>query len=256
MSVMQGMCFQESRWIMAVGMRAFGIAVAALALSGCNKTPPLQSSDAVAVVQPGELPAPFDAMLAGVDGYQIGPFDRIILDVYGFPDLSRREIEIDAAGRFSVPIAGEINAKGLTPAQAADLVRQRLQAAYVRDPKVAINLQETKSRYVTVEGQVTQPGNYPAFTDMTLMRTVASAKGLTEFAKIDDVVVFRTVGDKRMAALYNLGAIRRGVYNDPKIYPFDVVVVGNSPGRRLFRDFLSAAPLLVSPLVAVLDQNN
>ena len=32
----------------------------------------------------------------------------------------------------------------------------------------------------------------------------------------------------------------------------DIVVVGDSPQRRLFRDFLTVAPLLASPLVTIL----
>jgi polysaccharide biosynthesis/export protein len=234
--------------LMVVGM-------AALLLTGCGRTIPLQSSQNVALVSPGDLPPPSDAATWATGGFPLGPYDRIVVDVFGFPDLTRREIEIDAAGRFSVPIAGEINALGQTPAQAAATITRRLREEYVRDPKVAVNLLDTKSRYVTVEGQVTQPGNYPALNDLTLMRAVASARGATEFAKLDDVVIFRTVGDKKMVALYNLGAIRRGAYGDPKVYPFDIIVVGDSPGRRMFRDFLTAAPLLVSPLVAVLQNN-
>lgn len=235
--------------------RTIGVAVVALSLAGCGKSTPLETTEAVAVVRPGELPAPQGLALLDSDGYRIGPFDRIVLDVFGFPDLMRREIQVDASGRFSVPIAGEIQALGLTPAEAAAQVSDRLRAGHVRDPKVSVNLDETTSRFVTVDGQVTQPGNYPAVTDMTLTRAIAAAKGANEFAKLDDVVIFRTVGDQRMAALYNLRAIRRGVYADPKVYPFDTIVVGDSPGRRIFRDFLAAAPLLVSPLVAILDTN-
>ena len=38
------------------------------------------------------------------------------------------------------------------------------------------------------------------------------------------------------------------------IYPktYDVIVVGDSPQRRLFRDFVSLAPFLAAPLIAVL----
>jgi polysaccharide biosynthesis/export protein len=84
---------------------------------------------------------------------------------------------------------------------------------------------------------------------MTLQRAVARAGGTTEFAKLDDVVVFRTVEGKQYAGLYNLQAIRRGNYADPEIFANDVIIVGDSPARRRFRDFLQAAPLLTSPLV-------
>ena len=47
-------------------------------------------------------------------------------------------------------------------------------------------------------------------------------------------------------------AIRKGAYADPPVYANDVVIIGDSPQRRLFRDVVSLAPLLAAPLVAVL----
>jgi polysaccharide export outer membrane protein len=59
-----------------------------------------------------------------------------------------------------------------------------------------------------------------------------------------------------MAALYNLKAIRRGQYNDPEVFANDVVVVGDSAARRLFKDFLQVAPLLSTPIIVLLQGNN
>ncbi|MFV3561689.1 hypothetical protein ACNJFJ_21295, partial [Mycobacterium tuberculosis] len=89
---------------------------------------------------------------------------------------------------------------------------------------------------------------------MTLMRVVASAKGLNEFARQDDVVILRTVGTKKMAGLYNIAAIRRGLYDDPPVYANDVIIVGDSPQRRLFRDFVALSPLIAGPLIAILNR--
>ena len=75
---------------------------------------------------------------------------------------------------------------------------------------MTVNLKETVSQVITVDGQVTEPGLYPVVGRMTLMRAVATAKGLSEFAKLNDVVVFRTVKGQKLAALYDLHAIRRG----------------------------------------------
>jgi polysaccharide export outer membrane protein len=87
---------------------------------------------------------------------------------------------------------------------------------------------------------------------MTLMRAVATAKGASEFAKLDDVVIFRTVKGQQLAALYNLTAIRRGNYEDPEVFANDVVVVGDSQARRLFKDALQVVPLLMTPLIIAL----
>ena len=100
--------------------------------------------------------------------------------------------------------------------------------------------------------RLSNPGLYPVTNQMTLLRAIASAKGMSEFARQEDVVILRTVGHRKMAGLYNVEAIRRGAYDDPPIYANDVIVVGDSPQRRLFRDFVSLSPLLAGPLIAIL----
>jgi polysaccharide biosynthesis/export protein len=204
----------------------------------------------LSVVEASALPAPDRSDIIGEDRpYLIGPFDKLIIDVFGIEDLSKKEVQTDASGRISFPLAGVIGAAGKTPAEVEEILKQRLVAAYVRDPQVTVNLKETVSQVVTVDGQVKEPGLYPVIGRMTLMRAVATAKGVAEFAKLDDVVIFRTVKGQKMAALYNLKAIRRGTYNDPEVFANDVVVVGDSSARRLFKDALQVLPALASPIV-------
>ena len=130
-------------------------------------------------------------------------------------------------------------------------IAAKLRGRYVRDPDVTINIKSSVSQVVTVDGQVAEPGLYPVTNQMTLMRVIASAKGMTEFARYDDVVILRTVNGRRMAGLYNMTAIQRGAYADPPIYANDVVIVGDSPERRRFKDIVSLAPLIASPIIAI-----
>jgi polysaccharide export outer membrane protein len=181
----------------------------------------------------------------------IGPLDTIQVDVFNIPDLSR-EMQVDASGRIAMPLVGTIDARGRTAQELARSIEVALRGRYVRHPQVTVNIVSSVSQVVTVDGQVTEPGLYPVTNQMTLMRALASAKGLTEFARQDDAVILRTVEGRKMAGLYNISAIRRGVYDDPPIYANDVIVVGDSPQRRLFRDFVSVAPLLAAPLITIL----
>ena len=224
----------------------------ALILSACAGREPLQSTPRLTVVQ-GEttLPAPDRRDLTASDRPSlIGPLDTIQVDVFNVPELSR-EMQVDASGRISMPLIGTIDARGKTASELANAVEAALRDRYVRNPDVTVNIRSSVSQVVTIDGQVVEPGLYPVTNQMTLLRAVASAKGLGEFAKQDDVVILRTVDGRKMAGLYNIDAIRRGAYDDPPIYANDVVVVGDSPQRRLFRDFVSLAPLLAAPLIAV-----
>jgi polysaccharide export outer membrane protein len=224
-----------------------------IALVGCAGKTELGGSSAVTVVPGTTMPTPLRADLVnGERPYFVGPFDKLTISVFGIEELSAKEVEVDASGRLSFPLVGVIEAGGRTPNEVAELISQRLRGRYVRDPQVTVNLQETVSQMITVDGEVREPGLYPVVGRMTLMRAVARAKGLSEFAKIDDVVVFRTVAGQKYAALYDLKEVRRGAYDDPELFANDIVVVGNSPSRRLLRDLASIAPIISAPLIVAL----
>jgi len=228
----------------------------AITLSACGSREPLVSTERLTVVDDQVLPPPTRQDLTADDRPAlIGPLDTIYVSVFNVPELSS-EMQVDASGRIAIPLIGTIDARGTTAAELAEAIETQLRGRYVRDPEVTVNIRSSVSQVVAIDGQVVEPGLYPVTNQMTLMRAIASAKGLGEFARQDDVVILRTVEGRRMAALYNIAAIRRGAYDDPAIYANDVIVVGDSPQRRLFRDFLSLAPLLASPLVALIQTNN
>lgn len=223
-------------------------------VSACaSSAPRLQSTPQLTVMEgSSELPAPErDDLTVGDRPALIGPLDTIEVSVFGIPDLDR-EVQVDASGRIAVPLAGTIDAGGKTAAELARSIEATLRRNYVRDPQVTVNIRSSVSQVVAVDGQVVEPGLYPVTNQMTLMRVLASAKGLSEFAKKDDVVILRTVNGQKMAGLYNIEAIRNATYDDPLVYANDIVIVGDSPQRRLFRDLIAISPILVAPLITIL----
>jgi len=234
-------------------MRKLCIALTvAVALSGCAGHQPLTSTERLTVVEGSKvLPPPDRSDLTAADRPAlIGPLDTIQVDVFNVPDLNR-EMQVDASGRIAMPLAGTIDARGKTAEELANTIETALRSRYVRNPDVTVNIKSSVSQVVTIDGQVVEPGLYPVTNQMTLMRVIASAKGLSEFARQDDVVILRTVNNQRMAGLYNVAAIRQGSYDDPPVFANDVIVVGDSPQRRLFRDFVSISPILAAPLIAI-----
>lgn len=236
-----------------MSVRCFFALFLAVALGACATGPALTPAADLTVTQDKDLPPPTALDTAAIGRvYHIAPFDELKINVYGVQELNQT-IHADAQGNIALPLVGTINAAGMTLAELSNQMTQRL-ARYVRQPQVSVNLEQTTSQNVTVFGQVNQPGLFPIISQMTLLRAVARAQGLTGTASTKDVVVFRTVNNQKMAALYNLDAIRRGAYPDPQIYANDVVVVGDSPSRALFAKILQASPLLVTPLVVLLQR--
>lgn len=212
-------------------------------LAGCASSGRLdEGSSAVAVAQ--ALPPP-DSPAAALDfsNYRIGPSDKIAVSVFGANELNR-EGEVDAAGNFAMPLIGSVVAGGKTPEELSAEIAAKLQGRYLKKPQVAVNVRDARSQTFTVDGSVRSPGVYPIVGRMTLQQAIATAKGADETANIGNVVIFRTVSDRKMAALFNLKAIRTGKLADPDIYGNDIVVVGENATRRFFKDVTGAFPLL------------
>lgn len=232
------------------------IALAVLILAGCAKNaPPVASVPGTPVTALAELPKPEAAdVIRSTRTSFVGPFTELRVEVFDVPEM-QRDIMTDGEGNFAFPLVGTVAAAGKTPDMISEEIRTKLVGRYVKDPRVTVNFKTTtsplalQSQSVTVDGQVNRAGSYPVVGRMTLMRAVAMAGGTNEFAKLDDVVVFRDVGNKKYVGLYNLSAIRRGNYGDPEIFANDIVIVGDSPQRRMFKDILQTLPALLSPII-------
>jgi polysaccharide export outer membrane protein len=215
----------------------------AAALGACASNPSLgQGSNAVRVSQ--ALPPPDQTGMAlDLSNYRIGPLDIIRVEVFGAPELTR-EAEVDAAGNFSVPLAGAVQAAGRSPAELSTAIAAKLQGRYLRNPQISVNIVKARPKSFTVDGAVKQPGNYPIVGKMTLQQAIATAQGADQVANLNNVVIFRTVNSQKTAALFSLKDIRAGRLEDPQIYGNDIVIVGESAARRLFRDFGNMFPIL------------
>jgi polysaccharide export outer membrane protein len=184
--------------------------------------------------------------------FRLGADDLISVRVFGSPEASVERTRLDKSGRLSVPIGGMIEAGGMTVAELEDAIEAALRKNYFRDPQVSVSLVEIASSVYTVGGGVTRPGLFPARPKLTLMQAIAVAEGTSEDAKQNEVVVFRTIDGKKYAALYDLRAIRRGNYADPRIFPDDIVMVGEVASRSLFLDAVTAIGTLASPIILLL----
>ena len=231
------------------------LAVSSLLLSACATTAVVGGDPGLTVLETRELPTP-DAgdYKPSTRPYIVGPLDRLVVDVLNVNGLMAREIQVDASGQISFPYAGVLEVAGLTPSEIETLIATTLRATYIKNPQVTVNLKEALSQIVTVEGQVKAPGLYPVVGRMTLLQVMAVAGGPAEFAKLENVIIYRTVRGERFAAVHNLGSIRQGNYADPEIYPNDLIMVGDNEARRRFRDILTTFPVLSSPLIIAIDR--
>ena len=234
---------------------AFGCSV--LLLAGCgDRHRPLgavSSAAPGATVLPGQssLPVPtgFPVDDTGLSS-RLGPLDVLTVSVFGMRELTG-DFQIDETGMLQFPLVGAIDTRGLTLSQLSGAIEDGLRKGHVRSPNVSVVIKETVQSFA-VEGSVNQPGLYPPVGKLTLLRALARAGGMTEFAKLDRVFVLRNIDGKQYLGVYDVEAIRAGNYADPRIYADDVVIVGDSAARRRFRDIVQLLPAIASPLIVLL----
>jgi polysaccharide export outer membrane protein len=144
--------------------RSWAFTVILLAAAGCASTAKSE--------RPGERP---DA-----GEYRIGREDVLEVVVWHEPELTR-VIPVRPDGKISVPLAGELEAAGKTPAELQTTLAKSL-GSYIRDPSVAVLVREINGPRVYVLGEVTRPGGFPLRGPMSVVQAIALAGGKTEFA--------------------------------------------------------------------------
>lgn len=112
-------------------------------------------------------------------GYRIGPRDLLEIRVFETPELnvSRRVAE---DGKINLPLVGEVELGGMTENEAAQKIKEVLEAKLLQRASVAVQVQEFRSRPISVIGSVRQPGNLAFSGRWTLLEALTAAGGLAE----------------------------------------------------------------------------
>ena len=202
---------------------------------------------AAAKSQTAGIPA---AAISGAIDYRVGPLDLLEIEVYGSKELTRT-VRVSASGDFSLPLVGHVQANGLTVAELQDAITHQLAERYFEDPQVSVFVKEYMSQRVTVEGAVRMPGVIALTGRTSLLQLVSLTGGLDRDANPGGIVIYRSIGERRHAAVFDLRKIRSGEIVDPEVMGSDVVVVDYSGIRSSLRDFLTATPLLAVFIAAL-----
>ena len=157
-----------------------------------------------AVTKPAEAPAvpepqsapPDDAAAAGApasDGeYEVGAGDVLEINVFGNDDLSRIPT-VQTNGAVSLPLLGEVQVSGLTVAEVKRKVTNLLAKDYLINPQVEVKVKEYQSQYISVVGEVNNPGRKPIRGRMRLLDALIESGGFKQSSS-GEVLITRTDG--------------------------------------------------------------
>lgn len=168
------------------------VAAVLLVLSACSSTRPGPHQTPL----PGPVPSREQVTLPKQDEAQqlaeleriqqessrtltLGRGDVINISVYDEPDLTISGIPIRPDGRISFPLAGDIQAEGLTVSQLSDSLTEGL-LNFILAPKVSVIVLEFNSQHYTIFGEVVHPGVFPLKTDVSITEALAVAGGLNK----------------------------------------------------------------------------
>ncbi len=134
--------------------------------------------------------------------YRMGPEDVVQVWVWKEPDLSTTVV-VRPDGRLSLPLIGELDAKGKTATELQGEIRMKL-ATYLSDPVVTVIVKEINSPKISVLGKVRRPDVYKIRQKTTVLDAIAMAGGFTDYAKRDKVLIIRNSATRPQRIEINL----------------------------------------------------
>ena len=161
--------------------------------------------------------------------YFIGVDDQVQVNVWRNPELSM-SMPVRPDGMISLPLIGDVQAGGRTPAAVAAEVRERL-SHYVRDPNVTVIITELRTHEyisrVRVTGAVQTPTSIAHRQGMTVLDAVLQAGGINEFAAPSRAKLYRKVDNETKVYPIDLGGILQEgkLATNYELRPGDIITV-------------------------------
>jgi polysaccharide export outer membrane protein len=185
---------------------------------------------AAAAEPPHPAPATLSAATVAEAPHTLTQGDVVQVKVYREEDLTTIA-RITEDGSIGFPLIGHIHIAGKTDAEAARLIRDLLDARFLVNPSVTLNITGHGKRTFTVLGQVQRPGVYNmTYHDrLNILEACGMAGGYTRFANSSKIIVKRTSNGKD--SVYTLNAAKMAGKDNIEtflIIPGDTITVPES----------------------------
>lgn len=163
--------------------------------------------------------------VAPTPDYQINSGDILQISVWREEDL-QREVLVRPDGKFSFPLAGDIDARNKSIEQVRKLLTERL-SKYIPDLVVSVAVLQINGNKVYVIGQVNRPGDFIVNPQVDVLQALSMAGGTTPFAEVNDIKILRRTNGELSAIEFRYRDIEKGkrLYRNILLQAGDVVVV-------------------------------
>jgi len=160
-----------------------------------------------------------------VKDYKIGIGDMLSIKTWKEEDLSFDAVVVRNDGKITFPLLDDIPAEGLTTVALKQEIQDRL-SEFVEAPTVTVTLVNPVSQRYYILGEVQQVGEYPLIKKLTVIQAFALAKGFTEWASKDEIILYRRSGGKETMIKIDYDDIAKGRLNkDIQLKADDIIIV-------------------------------
>lgn len=145
--------------------------------------------------------------------YALDTGDVVRVTVYAEPELTK-SYRVDDGGAISLPLVGAVKVRGLTTQMAAAAVTAALADGFIREPSVAIEIEQYRPFYI--QGAVKNAGQFTYVYGMTVRAAISTAGGHSDTADRSKAIVYRRQGKEMVKGVVGL---------DFPLYPGDTIVI-------------------------------
>ncbi|HEX30368.1 TPA: hypothetical protein ENG04_09840, partial [Candidatus Poribacteria bacterium] len=92
--------------------------------------------------------------------YRVGVDDVLSISVWNHPEMSISAVRVRPDGKISLPVVGDVQAAGYTPAELQREISTVLRRYLRGEPIVTVTVTQFNSLKVSVFGAVVNPGSY------------------------------------------------------------------------------------------------
>jgi protein involved in polysaccharide export with SLBB domain len=168
---------------------------------------------------------------ASAQEYILEPGDVITISFWQQPDLNVQMARLDAEGKIDVPLAGRINAAGLTVSQLSSKIVERISIYNKSITQATIVINEYGSKKIFITGAVGTPGKYNFEKMPNVWEAILEAGGPQPTAQLDRVQLIRggETGGKIIDVDLTVAFTRGEMRGLPALMPGDNIYV---PGAQ------------------------
>lgn len=215
---------RKQRWLAC----ALLLWMAGLVNASPAQTIPLATTDRPDTSRPGRITEPrgeATVMPEGLATMKLSAGSLVSLRIFEEPDLDG-SYRLDGKGDVAIPLAGDVHLQGLTLREAEAAIASKLVNEQVlNSPHVVLNIDEYGASNITVLGEVSTPGRFPALTPRKLLDVLALAGGLTSFAGSEFVLHRSGAPDALTETIHYKRGVNDAAVLATMVAPGDSVVV-------------------------------